>query len=123
MDYLRCNPKFSGRPRYDFVLANRQQEAIFAQLVFVFTCRVNGHEYRLALIQPLEKKSQPSTRNVDKNLSISRWHIQTRSRCEVVPLDCIVRGAVLVADTKFAGDYFVIDTLDEDMFLQVKTMS
>ena len=122
-DYLRCNPKFSGRPRYDFVLANRQQEAIFAQLVFVFTCRVNGREYRLALIQPLEKKSRPSTRNVDKNLSISRWHIRARSRCEVVPLDCIVRGAVLVADTKFAGDYFVIDTLDEDMFLRVKTMS
>ena len=37
-------------------------------------------------------------------------------------MNCIVRGAVLVADMKYAGDYFVIDTLDEDMFLRVKSM-
>ena len=43
-------------------------------------------------------------------------------RCEVIPLDYIVRGAVLVGDTKYAGDYFVIDTLDADMFLRVKKL-
>ena len=37
-------------------------------------------------------------------------------------MNCIVRGAVLVADTKYVGDYFVIDMLDEDMFLRVNSM-
>jgi len=121
-DYLRCSPKFSGRPRYDFVIANRPQGRIFAQLVFVFICQVNGHDYHLALIQPLEKVTRPNTRSLDRGLSIFRWHIRARNRCEVIPLDCIVRGAVLVADTRYKGDYFIVDTLDEDMFLRVKVM-
>lgn len=119
-DYLRCNPKFHGRPRYDFVIANLSRGCIFAQLVFVFVCRVNEHDYRLAIIQPLEKTTRSSTKEVDKKLSIYRWKIRARNRCEVVPLNCIVRGAVLVGDPKFRGDYFVIDTLDDDMFLRVK---
>ena len=96
---------------------------MFAQLVFVFVCQANGQDYHLALIQLLEKQFQPTTRIVNKNLSIFRWHIQARSRCEVIPLDSIVCGVVLVADTRYVGDYFVIDTLNEDMFLRVNTMS
>lgn len=122
-DYLRCNPKFSGHPRHDFVLVQRQQGCIFAQLVFVFICRVNKKDYHLALIQPLEKKSRTNTSRVDRGLSIHRWNIQARSRCEVIPLNSILRGALLVADVVYKGDYFVIDTLDEDMFLRVKNMS
>jgi len=121
-DYLRCNPKFNGRPRFDFIIADCSQGCVFAQLVFVFICRVSGQDHHLALVQPLEKKSRANTRSADKSLSISRWHIQARNRCEVIHLDCIVRGAVLVADTKYKGDYFVIDTLDDDMFLRVKSM-
>ena len=120
-DYLRCNPNFSGRPRYDFIIVRLQQGCIFAQLVFAFICHVSGKNYHLALIQPLDKKSRASTRVIDQSLSINRWNIRPRNRCEVIPLDCIVRGAVLVADAKYKGDYFVIDTLDEDMFLRVKT--
>jgi hypothetical protein len=41
----------------------------------------------------------------------------------VIPLDCIICGAVLVEDTKYSGDYFIIDTLDEDMFLRVPTVT
>lgn len=121
-DYLRCNPKFHGRPRYDFIIAHLPQGRVFAQLVFVFVCRVNEQNYRLALIQPLDKMSRASTKTVDKGLSIYRWHIRARNRCEVIPLDHIVRGAVLVKDTKFSGDYFVIDTLDDDMYLRVKNL-
>ena len=122
MDYLRCSPKFMGAPRYDFVILDRPQGRIFSRLVFVFVCRVNGHDYHLALVQTLEKKTRPNTRNIDRSLSIFRWHIRARSRCEVVPLSSIVRGAVLLADAKYAGDYFVIDTLDDDMFLRVGSM-
>ena len=44
------------------------------------------------------------------------------SWCEIIPVDSLICVAVLVSDTKFASDYFVIDTLDADMFLQVKTL-
>ena len=121
-DYLRCNPKFNKHPRFDFIIADCSQGRVFAQLAFVFVCRVGGRDHHLALVQPLEKKSRTNMRSTDKNLSISRWHIQARNRCEVIHLDWIVRGAVLVADTKYKGDYFVIDTLDDDMFLRVKRM-
>ena len=121
-DYLRCNPKFFGRPQYDFVIVNLPRGCVFAQLAFIFICRVNGRNYNLALIQSLDKNSRVTTRSVDKKLSIYRWHVRPRSRCEVISVDCIVRGAVLVADTKYAGDYFVIDTLNEDMFPRVKSM-
>ena len=28
-DYLRCNPMFNGRPRYDFAIADRPQGRVF----------------------------------------------------------------------------------------------
>ena len=124
-DYLRCNPKFNGHPRYNFVIANlpSPRGLTFAQLVFAFTCRISGGVHRLALIQRMEKQCRSATtRKIDKSLSIHRWTIQARSRCETIPLDCIVRGAVLLKDTEYASDYFVIDTLDEDMFLRVQQM-
>ena len=122
-DYLRCNPMFNERPRYDFAIADRPQGRVFVRLVLVFMCRVDEREYYFALVQSLEKKIRQNMRPVDRSLSISRWHIRPRNRCEVIPLDCIVRGAVLVADTKYVGDYFVIDMLDKDMYLRVNSMS
>ena len=119
-DYLRCNPKFHGNPRYDFVIVDLPRGRAFARLVCIFVCRVGRHDYRLALIQALDKSTRQPTKAIDKELSIFRWHIRARSRCEVVPLDSIVRGAVLLEDNKNSGDYFVIDTLDGDMFLRLK---
>jgi hypothetical protein len=94
------------------------------QLVFVFTCRVSGQDYRLALVRPLEKARgvNANVKKVDKELSIYRWRIRARTRCEVIPLDSIVRGAVLLEDIKYSGNYFIKDTLDEDMFIRVKQL-
>jgi hypothetical protein len=119
-DYLRCNPKFHGKSRYDFVIVDLPRGRVFAQLACIFVCRVGRHDYRLALIQALDKSTRQNAKAVDKELSILRWHIRARSRCEVIPLDSIVRGAVLLEDIKNRGDYFVIDTLDGDMFLRLK---
>jgi hypothetical protein len=57
------------------------------------------------------------TKRIDKSLSIHRWHMRPRSQCQVIRLDYILRGALLVADTEHKDDYFVIDTLDGDMYL------
>lgn len=120
-DYLRCSPKFHGRSRYDFVFANLQGGPAFAQLVFIFTCQVNEKNYQLALVQPLKKYLRPATKVQDKALSIHRWKAQSRDKCQVIPLDCVIRGAVLVKDPAYAADYFVIDMLDGDMYLRVKS--
>ena len=49
--------------------------------------------------------------------------MRPQSQCEVISLDTILRGALLVADTKFKGDYFLIDTMDSDMYLRVISMN
>jgi hypothetical protein len=77
----------------------------------------------LALVQALDRHPRTGdVRNTDKKLSILRWNLRLRTRCEIVPVDSIVRGAVLIPDTKYAGDYFVVDTLDADMFLRARVM-
>ena len=122
-DYLRCSPCFNKEERYDFVIANLPKGRVFVKLAFVFICRVGSLLYRLALVQSLKKVVRVEARDVDKELSIHRWKIRSWARCEVVPLDSIVRGAVLVKDPNYSEDYFVLDTLDEDMFLRVKQLS
>ena len=49
--------------------------------------------------------------------------MRPQNQCEVVSLNNIVCGALLVADKKYKGDYFVIDRIDNDMYLQVMTMN
>ena len=94
------------------------------QLVLLFTCRVSLSDYPLALVQLLEQKPRDTeTRHIDKSLSIHRWHMRPRNQCKVVSLDNIVHGALLVADKKYKGDYFVIDTIDNNMYLQVMMMN
>ena len=124
-DYLRCNPAFHGNERRDFVLVDHPLHGqVFGRLVLLFTCRVDSYDYPLALVQMLERDSRDAeTRRVDKSLSIYRWHMRPRNQCEVIPLRRIIRGSLLVADPKYKGDYFVIDTIDNDMYLRVMGMN
>ena len=89
----------------------------------MFTCRVSGQDCRLALVLPLKKSVRSTTRDDDKALSIHRWQAQDRDKCRVIPLDSIIRGAVLVKDPAHTKDYFVIDVLDGDMYLRVKGLA
>ena len=54
-DYLRCNPKFHGNPRYDFVIVELPCGRVFAWLACIFICRIGRCDYRLVLIQALDK--------------------------------------------------------------------
>lgn len=123
-DLLHCNPKFWNRPRYDFVIANLPSRGqVFVQLVFLFTCHVGTSIHPLALVQALDSRPRSRTvKDTDKKLSIYRWNLRARNRCEIIPIHSIVCGAVLIPDTRYAGDHFVVDTLDADMFLRIKLM-
>jgi hypothetical protein len=40
----------------------------------------------------------------------------------IIAIDSIVHGALLVEDADVQGDYFVVDTVDGDMFLCMATL-
>ena len=123
-DYLRYSPGFHHNERRDFVLVHHSRLRIaFAQLVHLFTCKVGSIEYSLALIQVLERDSRSAeVKRVDKSVATFQLHMRPRSQCEVIPLHAIIRGTLLVADSKYKGDYFVIDMIDTDMYLRVAAM-
>ncbi|KAJ8589194.1 hypothetical protein M405DRAFT_717251, partial [Rhizopogon salebrosus TDB-379] len=52
------------------------------------------------------------------------WHVRAkpRSSSEIISIQSITRGAALANDPDTPGDYFVIHTIDADMFLQVKSL-
>lgn len=118
-DYLRCNPSFFREERYDFVIVKTATGHIFAQLIFIFTCEVEGIEYPIALIQPFDAPIS-NTRQKDQDLCLYRVRAQPRAKSEFVLVSTIVRGALLAEDPKKSGDRFVVDVVDTDMFLRLK---
>ncbi|KAJ7509792.1 hypothetical protein B0H11DRAFT_1846886 [Mycena galericulata] len=79
-DYLRCNPKFHGQPRYDYVLIKTAQQPIFAQMIYLFSC-------------------------IDKLLRFHRVRAKPRKNSEFISVHSIIRGAVMVPDFDKAGEF------------------
>ncbi|KAJ7922455.1 hypothetical protein B0H13DRAFT_2230481 [Mycena leptocephala] len=120
-DYLRCNPKFHDHPRYDFVLVQTTDKPIFAQLLYMFSCTVEGKSHHFALILPLDAPTG-NVKKKDKLLRFRRVRAQARKNSEFISLHSIIRGAVLVADSDRAGDFLVFDVLDGDTSLRLKSL-
>lgn len=121
LDYLRCNPKFHGHPRYDYVLVKTTQEPIFAQLIYLFSCTVGDKPYPLALVLPLDAAIGRVTQK-DKLLRFRRVRAKPRRQAEFISVRSIIRGAVLVPDFDKAGDFLVFDILDGDTSLRLKEL-
>lgn len=121
VDFLRCNPKFFGHPRYDCVLIRTVDKFIFARLVLIFAIKIGGSYHPIALVRPFDAYLGPRRRK-DKELGLYRVGMKTSS--EFVPLRSIVRGALLVPDfdEQCAGEFIVVDVIDSDMFLRVREM-
>ncbi|KAJ7877138.1 hypothetical protein B0H13DRAFT_2235919 [Mycena leptocephala] len=120
-DYLRCNPKFHDHPRYDFVLVQTTDKPIFAQLLYMFSCTVEGKSHHFALILPLDAPTG-NVKKKDKLLRFRRVRAQARKNSEFISLHSIIRGAVLVADSDRASDFLVFDVLDGDTSLRLKSL-
>ncbi|KAJ7142942.1 hypothetical protein C8R44DRAFT_726235 [Mycena epipterygia] len=118
-DYLQCNPKFNGNPRYDCVLVEAAPKPFFARLLYLFSCMVEKKSHPFALILPLDALTGPLKR-IDKAL---RFHqVQARKQTEFISVHSIICGAVLVPDFDKAGEFIVFDILDGDMVLQLKNL-
>jgi hypothetical protein len=118
-DYLRCNPEFYGKPRYDCIAINTANGYIFAQLIFMFSCEVDRKKYPIALVQPFDAPI-PNRSRKDKDLGLCRVRERPCAQSEFVLVSTIVRGALLAEDPENVGDWFVVDLVDTDMFLRLK---
>ncbi|KAJ7111639.1 hypothetical protein C8R43DRAFT_1091525 [Mycena crocata] len=120
-DYLRCNPKFHGQPRYDCVIVETADKPIFAQLLYLFSCTVENKSHPFALILPMDVPIGQRRRK-DKLLRFRRVKAQARKNTEFISLHSVIRGAVLVPDCEKSGEFIVFDVLDGDMSLRLKKL-
>ncbi|KAL0056873.1 hypothetical protein AAF712_016513 [Marasmius tenuissimus] len=124
-DYLRCNPSFNGKPRYDFVLFDTPSGPTFAQLCYVFKCFITSDggdvtEYPIALVQGYTVVQQRP--RMDKELGLLR--LRKQSKTEFISVRSIIRGALVIGAMESENpntwlDVFVIDVVDADMFLRI----
>ncbi|KAJ7603425.1 hypothetical protein B0H17DRAFT_1189832 [Mycena rosella] len=115
-DILRCNPCFHTRSRYDSIIYEGQNDdAAMGQLELVFRCHLPQKiTLDLALIRPYRK---------------STWVPRTRTDCPMrewgagsafIALEHVTRGALLCPIFGASREvFYMVDCIDEDMFLRV----
>jgi len=123
-DILRTNPNFHNRPRFDFALVQiNGNQCIFIQLIFLFSVEFNGRTLGLALVLPLDVPRSLTNRPRDVRLQLTRVQTRCRSSSVVINTKLIVRGALLTRDLMSEnGEYLVIDSIDEDFWLRLKSV-
>ncbi|KAJ7053327.1 hypothetical protein C8F01DRAFT_996815 [Mycena amicta] len=120
-DILRCSPSFFSQERYDAVLVKTATGDIFARLVFLFACEVDGKRLPFALIQAMDAPTGQQTVK-DKQLGFYRVREKTRRQSEFISAHSIIRGALLAPDFEKPGHYLAVDRVDTDMFFRLKKM-
>jgi hypothetical protein len=120
-DILRCNLKFHNAPRFDSVIHETDDDPLaMGQLQFVFRAHLpSGAKLDLAMIRQFSKTS---------------WQPRTRTDCPIreklsaqssmfITLEHVVRGALLSPISGARQDmHYVIDCVDEDMYLRVNNI-
>ncbi|KAF8148996.1 hypothetical protein K438DRAFT_2016359 [Mycena galopus ATCC 62051] len=112
-DYLKCNAKFNGRPRYDCVMVKTEDKPFFARLLYLFSCTVEKQSHHFALILPMDAPTGRSSR-IDKALRFLRVKSKPEKQSEFISVHSIIRGVVLVPDSDKPGEFVVFDVLDPD---------
>ncbi|KAJ3555947.1 hypothetical protein NM688_g2296 [Phlebia brevispora] len=122
MDYLHCNPCFYGQPRYDGVLIKLDEaNVLFGKLVFIFTCQLGEDKHAFALIQPLDMPTGELLQK-DRQLHLYRLHAHARQHSIFIPIEFIIRGALVAEDPLTPDDFFVMDIVDTDWFLHCRNI-
>ncbi|TFK60594.1 hypothetical protein BDN72DRAFT_938428, partial [Pluteus cervinus] len=125
-DQLRCNPNFNGRPRHDWVIFRLGQDRIaFGQLKFIFTYKVTHCQLTvpLAIIEAFDVL--PPNRIKDKDLELLRLRRSVSARAHIdniIPLESIIRAAYVVPEFENENEYHVVDVIDDDMFLRLRSL-
>ena len=125
-DLLRCAPQFHNALRNDCILYQTTDQAIFGRLLLIFTCSVGGIVWPIAMVEAFDapltsgRHLKRALQKLDKDLSFYR--VRSKGNVELIPLQSLICGALLVPDWNRPSDYFVHDTVDADMFLRIREM-
>lgn len=112
---------FYNRKRNDAVLVRSVNETHFpALLLYVFVCKIGNDPCGIALIQALDAPVGPY-RAKDRALQLIRLREKSRTRCELIPVESIVRGILVVPSFDKDEDHMLMDTLDPDIMNRVQT--
>ncbi|KAJ2932117.1 hypothetical protein H1R20_g4995, partial [Candolleomyces eurysporus] len=130
-DFLRVNPKFHGRVRYDCALIQVDEATfVIGRLVSIFGIRVEDQEMQYALVIPFDvpiPRNSASKVNRDRSTHLRFKQLRSRNAQEsvVVPLTSIVRGALTVKDFGSLHDnqFVIVDVVDPDFFLRMRLKS
>ncbi|KAJ6534560.1 hypothetical protein B0H10DRAFT_1935182 [Mycena sp. CBHHK59/15] len=116
-DILRCNPCFHSRPRYDSIIYEGQDDNLaMGQLKLVFRCHLPQKvSLDLAMIQPYRKSSWVARTPTD--CPIREWNPGSMI---FIALEHVTRGVLLCPIFGASREvFYVVDCIDEDMFLRV----
>lgn len=128
MDFIRCSPEFHNQPRHDFIIYEKDNELVFAQLVLLFKCHIDcvnseQQDQTIALVhpynQPIPARERPRK---DKELGLLRYRSRPRNLCEFIHVGSIIRGALSAKDPDVRNERFVVDVVDTDMFLRLRNL-
>ncbi|KAF8804429.1 hypothetical protein BYT27DRAFT_7106963 [Phlegmacium glaucopus] len=116
-DFMRCNPKFHGRKRFDCVIIHDDAPKLsVARLCDLFRCWLpSGNTLDIALIHRLSSsKWKPKTmwdgcRVLDEEIDTT-----------LVQMDYLLRGALVcpVSDRAEEKSHYFMDSVDPDIFLR-----
>jgi len=126
-DILRANPNFHGRERYDFALikvgTTTSNDAIFVQILQIFSLNFRGSIISMALAIPLDVNLPCIliNRRRDDQLRLTWVRARPRASAVVINTQSIIRGGLLVKDCSSPMDFLVVEFVDEDMWIRLKT--
>ncbi|KAG2118345.1 hypothetical protein BD769DRAFT_1629698 [Suillus cothurnatus] len=110
-DLLQCNPEFFGSPQYDCVMVQTDNQPFFARLIFMFSCSIGETNLSLVLIHLYNVGIGVHSKH-DTDLGL--WHVRAKPQSSP--------KFISVSDPGRQGDYFVINMVYADMFLQIKSL-
>ena len=119
-DHLRSNPSFHGHERRDHALVKEGDKSFFVCLLRLFQVTIGTQTHGLAYVKTY-CRPPGSMRRKDKDLGIYRLQLKI-SPYQIISLQSVVRGALIVSDGNNPGEYLVVDTVDTDMFLRMKKL-
>ncbi|EMD33070.1 hypothetical protein CERSUDRAFT_68155 [Gelatoporia subvermispora B] len=138
-DYLHASPLFHGNPRYDVVIvkttvpANSDPENnisksdngnsalewhYFAQILYMSTLEIGNTHHPFALVHPYNADISDFPEK-DTDLGLYRIRQESAHTSHFIPLRSVIPGAVVVPTFDTENDFFVVDTIDPDIFFRL----
>lgn len=120
VDILRCTDTWHGHTRYDCVIVQPDDTREFARLRHVLRCKLlNTDTVDIALVTSFTATSWKPKTHWDGCVVLNE-----SERPSFIAMHDVVRGAVLCPAFQSSRDslHYVIDTVDEDMFLRLNDL-